>query len=101
MNKLYLVLTVIILTLIGTSCINNTQNQKNKMEKQHDTSESIEKLLDELNYWQKQGGDSSHPIDSIISTGESNSKFLDLKEKILSSGYLLQWEPGKYSIKKE
>lgn len=56
------------------------------------------KLIDDLNYWQAQGGDPEHSIENIKSTGESYSKVLDLKEKLLKSGVKIKWVDGRYII---
>lgn len=62
------------------------------------TTEVLE-MLESLNYWVSKGGDPDHPIGTNIkSTGESHSKFLDLKEKIRKANYRIKWEGGKYVL---
>jgi len=55
-------------------------------------------LLNALNYWVKGGGDPQHRSKNLKSTGESNSKVEDLKEKIAQKGLNIKWVNGKYEF---
>jgi len=78
------------------------EHNKNKnnlvMENSDNLPKDVIKLLQDLNYWVSKGGDPSHPVASLKSTGESHSKFLDLKDKIIKTGYDVTWKKDKYLI---
>lgn len=57
-------------------------------------------LLNSLNYWVRGGGDSQHPIKNLKSTGESNSRVEDYKQKIAKKDLKIKWVNGKYEFEK-
>ncbi len=61
-------------------------------------SKEAKEMLESLNYWRAAGGDSDHPVDSLKSTGESQSRFLDLKEKLAKTGYQIEWNGDEYEF---
>ena len=78
---------------------NNNEVQKIKeMKKTENIPQDLVELLSELNYWVSMGGDPDHPKNNLKSTGESHSKFLDLKEEILKSEFDLKWKVDKYIL---
>lgn len=82
------------MALFITSCFRPVQ----KNTRMENNTEILE-LLESLNYWASKGGDPDHPVGSDAkSTGESHSRFLDLKEKIRKANYHIKWEGGKYVL---
>lgn len=88
-----------VMTLFIASCFRPVTNNTQKNTRMENTRTEILELLESLNYWASKGGDPDHPVGSDIkSTGESHSKFLDLKEKIRKANYHIKWEDGKYVL---
>ncbi len=75
--------------LVANECISYFLNEKGRLQNEQDSFYTFTKLedgnqliLNSLNYWVKDGGDLEHRNKNMKSTGESNSKVEDLKQKI-------------------
>lgn len=110
MFKKTIQLSIISVLFLLTSCNESKKTTSPKVAKEHkimkkDTTKlttELTEMLEALNRHVLYGGDPDHPIQGVISKGESTSKFTELKHRILEQGYSLLWNKneGKYTLKK-
>lgn len=77
-----------------------TTTNTQKMEETVQVSEEMRELLESLNRAVSNGGDPEHPIEDLVSKGESNAKFTELKRRIEAKGYSIEWDQDKYKLVK-
>ncbi|NVK64910.1 MAG: hypothetical protein HWE22_10005 [Flavobacteriales bacterium] len=75
-----------------------TTNKENMSEIIED--KEIQNLLDGVNDAVNAGGDPNHPIEGLVSKGESNAMFSEFKKRLEEKGYHIEWDQDKYKLVK-
>lgn len=104
MNKV-IIIGILSICAIGVlySCQNSKEKERvnfNQTENMQElqVNDEVKQLLDGLNRAVLAGGDPEHPIDGVVSKGESNAKFEEFKRRIETAGYRIKWCDTKYIL---
>lgn len=76
------------------------ESEENKSSNDTTKEDRISQLMQQLNYWAKQGGDPDHRLENVKSTGESNAAFEEIKKMLDSLEVKYHWKDGAYVLLK-